>query len=210
VLCCGQTEFGALEKKHLFRVLNSLPFGGDGYAATCSNLQHAATACLQAAHATVQRCVQLSCAVETESAVNALSEFWTEFVQRIFSLLRRIRKLAALDGTSSAAASAVASPSAAAAGAAPGKDLRYHMRDGGRMNPELTLSDVVVCTSNVLSDNEDWSGFEGAFQLLRTARHIKADLDRYCTALQHSPSPLHTFTLMCVWQVRSARFTSVG
>ncbi len=145
-------EFSALETKKLNRTLNELTFGGDGYGATCENLLKASKLCFAAANTALDRCVTLTGGVEAEAAVAALSEYLTEYVQRLFSLLRRIRKLAGLD---------TAAPAAAA-----GKDGSTSGSSGGR-------------GTDLLSDSEDWSGFQGAFQLLRTARQIKNEMTAY-------------------------------
>ena len=142
-------DFGVLERRALLATLDSMSFGGDSYESTASNLSAAHTLVVQAGEAAMDRCVALSQGILIEPLVSALSEYYTELVQRLFSLLRRLRRIAGLDGLPAATSSSSANKKADGADAA--------------------VEAAVAAESQFLS-------FQGGFSLLRVARAIQADL----------------------------------
>lgn len=140
-----------------------MSFGGESYEQTADNISSSHLLLVESTSHARTRCVSLSGGVLVEPLVTSLSEYYTEYTQRLFSLLRRLRRIAGLDLTNSIAGSPTtavgkgpaASPSSSAA-AAESKDAR----------------DSALAQSSSTS----WSNFQGCFLLLSVCRSLQRDV----------------------------------
>ena len=162
-------DYGTLEKKKLFASLDGMSFGGESYEQTANNIDQCHKIIVAVSTDARQRCTLFSGGVLTEPLLASLQEYYTEYIQRMFSLLRRLRRIAGLDGVISAAAKA--GPSSPTAAGGDGITDLLSSSSGG-----ASAAAAAAAAADLSSADAQWSNFQGCFQLLKVCRAMQWDL----------------------------------
>ena len=156
-------DWSALEKKALFATLDRMEFGGESYDALAKNITEMHQIILDSTADGIKRCLEMSQGILIEPLISALNDYYTEVIQRLFSLLRRLRRIAGLDGVVATAGSSAPKKSPTVSGSSD-SSLRSD------------ASTTAAAEAQAQAADQAFASFQGAFTLLRTCRALQWDL----------------------------------